>query len=163
MAGRVAFVKACARQAGRNLARRPRAAALVLALQILLGPLPPPAAAQVVKGTVSAAVENGFARLIFSLGPEVESQAHLANNVIVVNFSRPVEINIDRLRDGAAEYIAAARRDPDGKAVRIALTRHVTLNSMVAGERLYVDLLPEGWSGLPSIAPLASAEPMSAT
>ena len=149
MAGRVAFVKACARQAGRNLARRPRAAALVLALQILLGPLPPPAAAQVVKGTVSAAVENGFARLIFSLGPEVESQAHLANNVIVVNFSRPVEINIDRLRDGAAEYIAAARRDPDGKAVRIALTRHVTLNSMVAGERLYVDLLPEGWSGLP--------------
>ena len=44
---------------------------------------------------------------------------------------------------------SAARRDPDGKAVRIALARKVTMNSIAAGERLFVDLMPDGWTGLP--------------
>src|SRR5215471_18299073 len=127
MAGRVAFAKACARRAGLSLGSHRRAAVIVLALQMVLGVgLPAPAAAQAVKGTVSAAVENGFTRLIFSLGRHVESQARLANNVVVISFNRPVDINVDRLREGAADYISAARRDPDGKAVRIALARHVT-------------------------------------
>ncbi|HEY6257064.1 MAG TPA: tetratricopeptide repeat protein [Xanthobacteraceae bacterium] len=127
-------------------------AVLLLALQVpllLMAALPRPAAAEAVKGSVSAVVENGFARLVFSLETEVESQVRTANNIVVISFDRPVDVNVDRLREGAAEYIAAARRDPDGKAVRIALARHVTMNSMLAGERLYVDLMPEGWSNLP--------------
>ena len=45
--------------------------------------------------------------------------------------------------------MSAARRDPDGKGIRIALARKVTMNSMAAGERLFVDLLPDTWTGLP--------------
>ena len=33
--------------------------------------------------------------------------------------------------------------------MRLALGRKVTVNSMMAGDRLFVDLLPEGWVGLP--------------
>jgi tetratricopeptide (TPR) repeat protein len=111
--------------------------------------MPRPAAADAVKGTVSAAVENGFARLIFNLGDDVDSQVRVANNIVVVSFDRPVDVNVDRLRQGAPDYIGAARRDPDGKAIRIALARHVTMNSMLAGDKLFVDLLPDSWSGLP--------------
>ena len=38
---------------------------------------------------------------------------------------------------------------PTAPAVRLALARKVTVNSMAAGEKLFVDLLPEGWAGLP--------------
>ncbi len=110
---------------------------------------PRPAAADAVKGSISAAVENGFARLIFTLGDEVESQVRVANNIVVISFDRPVDVNVDHIRDGAGDYVGAARRDPDGKAVRLALTRRVTMNSMVAGDRLFVDLLPDTWKGLP--------------
>jgi tetratricopeptide (TPR) repeat protein len=124
----------------------------LLLLQMLLSVallLPRPAAAEPVKGSVSAVVENGFARLIFMLGNDVESQVRVANNIVVISFDQPVDINVDRVRQGTGDYIGAARRDPDGKAVRIALAPRVTMNSMVAGDRLYVDLLPDSWSGLP--------------
>ncbi len=46
------------------------------------------------------------------------------------------------------DYISAARRDPDGTAIRIALTRKVKINTIAAAERLYVDLLPDTWKGI---------------
>src|SRR6202011_2508060 len=112
--------------------------AVLLSLQVLVAVAllfpRPAAAADAVKGTVSAAVENGFARLIFMLGNDVESQVKSANNIVVISFDRPVDLNADKIREGTGDYISAARRDPDGKAVRIALARHVTMNSMLAGD-----------------------------
>jgi tetratricopeptide (TPR) repeat protein len=148
------FAQVCFRQAERSsLPRRAPVVAVLLLLQMLVSIallLPrPAAAADAVKGSVSAVVDNGFARLVFSLGSDVESQVKIANNVVVVSFDRPVDLNVDRIRDGTGEYIGAARRDPDGKAVRIALARHVTMNAMSAGDRLFVDLLPDNWNGLP--------------
>jgi tetratricopeptide (TPR) repeat protein len=97
---------------------------------------------------VSVAKANGFARLVFQLAEEVESEVRLLNGVVVITFKQPVEVAIDRIASGAADYIGAARRDPDGKGVRIALTRKVTVNSMAAGDRLFVDLLPDTWTGV---------------
>ena len=49
----------------------------------------------------------------------------------------------------ARPTISARRgRIPDGSAIRIALARKVKVNTITAGERLYVDLLPESWSGV---------------
>src|SRR5580704_8491754 len=153
MAGRVTFAGGGFRQAKRRRAPRcPRFVTILLLLPTLMAAallFPRPAAADAVKGSVSAAVENGFARLIFTLGNDVESQVRVANNIVVISFDRPVDVNVDHIRDGTRDYIGAARRDPDGKAVRLALTRHVTMNSMAAGDRLFIDLLPAGWSGLP--------------
>jgi hypothetical protein len=80
---------------------------------------------------------------------KVESQVRFANNILTIVFARAVDIAIDRLNTTIPDYVSAARRDPDGKAVRIALARKVTMNSMAAAERLFVDLLPTTWSGLP--------------
>ena len=129
-----------------------RATALVAALAtVVFGALalPRPAAAQAVKAEVSVVVDNGYARLVFHLAEEVESQVRLTNNILAVSFARPVDIAVDRMNAGAAGHISAARRDPDGKAVRIALARKVTMNSMAVGERLFVDLLPDSWTGPP--------------
>src|SRR5262249_12971283 len=60
-----------------------------------------------------------------------------------------IDVNVERLLAGAPAFISAARRDPDGKAIRIALAQKVTLSSMAAAERLFVDLLPETWTGMP--------------
>jgi tetratricopeptide (TPR) repeat protein len=124
--------------------------ALLLALAgVVFGGLARPAAAQAVKGEVSATVDNGFARLVFHFTEEVESQVRFANNILTISFARPVDIVVDRINASVAGYVSASRRDPDGKAIRIALARKVTMNSMAAGERLFVDLLPDTWTGLP--------------
>ena len=109
---------------------------------------PPALAADPIKCEVSAVVENGFARLVFVTSEEVESQVRVANNIITISFQRPVDVTIDRINATAGGYISAARRDPDGKGVRLALARNVTVNSMAAGERLFVDLMPDTWIGL---------------
>jgi len=104
MAGRVTFAEMCLWQARRKLAPRcARSIAIRLLLQtLILGALllARPAAADAVKGTVSAVVENGFARLVFMLGNDVESQVRVANNIVVISFDRPVDVNVDRVRAG---------------------------------------------------------------
>lgn len=100
------------------------------------------------KAEVAAGVADGFARLIFTFNEEVDADVRVANGILIVGFKRPVEVAIDRLPAELAGYVSVARRDPDGGAVRIALGRKVTVNSMAAGEKLFVDLLPDGWTGL---------------
>jgi tetratricopeptide (TPR) repeat protein len=51
------------------------------------------------------------------------------------------------------DYVGSARRDPDGSAIRLSLTRRVTINTMTAGERVFIDLLPDTWSGQPPPLP----------
>ena len=122
---------------------------LPAALFLLASALPQPAAAQSVKGEVSATVENGFARLVFTLAEDVEPQVKVANGIIVITFGRPVDVAVERISTNVPGFVSAARRDPDGKGLRIALARKATVNSMAAAERLFVDLLPDTWTGLP--------------
>src|SRR5262249_504526 len=74
---------------------------------------------------------------------------HLANNILIVSFRQPVDVNVDKLSASAPDLISMARRDPDGRGVRIALTQKVSLNAMAVAERLFVDILPETWTGPP--------------
>jgi hypothetical protein len=112
--------------------------------------LPPgqAAAAPPVKGDVSMAVRDGFARLSFRFAEEVASQVRVANGIMVISFKKPVDVLVEKLSVGATDFIGAARRDPDGMGIRIALARQVKVNTMTAGERLFVDLMPEPWTGL---------------
>ena len=121
----------------------------VATILLALTARPPTSAAQAVKGEVTFVIENGFGRLLFKLTADVESQVHLANNILIVSFRQPVDLNVDKLSASAPEIISMARRDPDGRGVRIALSHKVTLNAMAVAERLFVDLLPESWSGPP--------------
>jgi len=110
--------------------------------------------AEPVKGEAAVSVGGGYARLVLRLAEDVESEVTAAGSIIVIRFKRPVDIPVDRLYEGAPDYIASARRDPDGSAIRLSTARKVTINTMTAGERVFVDLLPDGWSGqLPGLPP----------
>jgi tetratricopeptide (TPR) repeat protein len=105
-------------------------------------------AADAVKGELSIVNDGGYARLMFRLDDEVEATAKVSGAILVISFKRPVDVPVDRINAGAPDFVSAARRDPDGTAIRIALARKVKVNLMGAAERIYVDLLPDTWKGV---------------
>jgi len=156
------------RAAGRTCALRAwrtvRAAFAVLLLQtaLLLGFLgAPAAAAEPVKAEITVNMSGGYARIVFRFSEEIDADVRMANNVLVISFKTPVSAAIDRLSLNAAGYVSAARSDPDRMGVRLALSRKVTLNSMMAGERLFVDLLPDTWTAAPPGLPQEVVEELA--
>jgi tetratricopeptide (TPR) repeat protein len=126
-----------------------RAFALGLAAFATAFAAPSSSVAEPAKSDVKVNVGGGYARLIFSVRDDVDATARMAGNVLIISFSQPTAAGIDRLSAQAPEYIGAARRDPDGRAVRMAIERKVKLNSIRAGEKFFVDLLPDTWTGEP--------------
>ncbi len=101
-----------------------------------------------VAGDAKVFTDSGFARLVFRFDEEVPAKIDVNFPILVVTFKKPVAVSVDRLNERAPDFISAARIDPDGKAIRIALNRQVRVHSIPAAERLYVDLLPEPWAGV---------------
>lgn len=106
-----------------------------------------------VKGEATFSAADGYARLVLKLDEDVDSEVSVAGSIVVIRFKRPVDISVDKLSDAVPAYVGSARRDPDGAAIRLSLARRVTVNAMTAGERIFVDLLPDSWSGLPPSLP----------
>lgn len=112
-----------------------------------------PAHAQAVKGEATLTAATGFARLLLKFQDDVETDVVVAGAILIVRFNKPVDVPVDALADAVPAYVSSVRRDPDGTAVRMALTQKVKVNLMTAGERVYIDLLPEKWTGLPPALP----------
>jgi hypothetical protein len=106
-----------------------------------------------VKGEASFSAAGGYARLMLKLAEDVESEVTTAGSIIVIRFKRPVDIPVDKLSDAVPDYVGSARRDPDGSAIRLSLARRATVNTMTAGERIFVDFLPDSWTGPPPSLP----------
>jgi hypothetical protein len=106
-------------------------------------------AAEPIKGDATFSASGGYARLVLKLAEDVESEVVTAGSIIVIRFKQPVDIPVDKLSDAVPDYVGSARRDPDGMAIRLSLARRVTVNTMTAGERIFVDFLPDSWSGPP--------------
>ena len=143
--------RACTRTA-RHCLRRPSslAAALVLIGLSFSGAC---RAADPVRGEANFAATGGYARLVLKLAQDVPSDVTTAGSILVIRFAQPVDIPVDKLPEAAPDYVNSARRDPDGSAIRLSLARRVTVNTMTAGERVFVDLLPDSWSGPPPSLP----------
>jgi tetratricopeptide (TPR) repeat protein len=110
--------------------------------------------AEPVKGEATFSAAGGYARLVLKLAEDVGSEVTTAGSIIVIRFKRPVDIPVDKLSEAVPDYVGSARRDPDGSAIRLSLARRVTINTMTAGERIFVDLLPDTWTGQPPGLPL---------
>ncbi len=102
-----------------------------------------------IKGEATFSAAGGYARLVLKLAEDVESEVVTAGSIIVIRFKHPVDISVDKLSDAVPDYVGSARRDPDGMAIRLSLARRATVNTMTAGERIFVDFLPDSWSGAP--------------
>ena len=142
---------------GRALARAARLClGRPLALVLLLAGLAvsqPCRADDPVRGEATFTSGGGFARLVLKLAEDVESDVSTAGSIIIIRFKRPVDIPVDKLSDAVPDYVGSARRDPDGTAIRLSLARRATVNTMTAGERIFVDFLPDSWTGPPPSLP----------
>ncbi len=130
--------------------------AILLELMLLLALLFGTAGAvraEPVRGDIRASLSEGYARIVVRFSEPVDADVKLANGILVVGFAQPVQVAVDRLYSSAAGYVTAARRDPDGKAIRLALSQRVRLNAMTAGEQLFIDLLPDSWTAAPPSLP----------
>jgi hypothetical protein len=107
-------------------------------------------------------VEEGFGRLVLEFPGRLDLpkyKVNFDNNVLAVTFDQPVSMPLPDVGATLPEYLTIGRVDPDGKGVRFGLRTPVHVHSMEAGERLFIDLLPLAWQGLPpSLPPAIIAE-----
>src|SRR4051812_1123146 len=75
--------------------------------------------AQTVNADVSMNSTGGYGRLVFLFSETTDADVRMSNGILIIGFKSPVEVNVDRLATNS-EYISAARRDPDGKGIRLA-------------------------------------------
>src|ERR1700724_594748 len=106
-----------------------------------------------VKATLTATVNDGYARLVFDMSEYDDASVRVANNVLVITFTRRIDVSVDRLPLQVPDYVGAARRDPDGKGIRVALSQQVKVNATPAAEKFFIDLLPASWIGQPPSLP----------
>ena len=103
---------------------------------------------------VRGAEMNRFGRIVLTFDEVTKVSARAANGVLVVTFGAPVAIKGERLVAEMPAYLSTARHDPDGTGLRLALNAAFRVNVLEAGEKVFVDILPENWTGLlPSLPP----------
>jgi hypothetical protein len=122
------------------------AAAVMLALA-LTG-----AATAADRAQLHTSAEAGYGRLILSFPDRLDLPAHkiaFENNVLAITFDAPISLPLPEIGSTLPDYFTTGRVDPDGRGVRFGLRGAVNLNSMEAGERLFIDLIPSSWRGLP--------------
>jgi len=124
-------------------------AVAALSLFIVAYAAPCSAATDPIKATIDAKVSDGYARLVFNMSEDDDATVRVVDNVLIISFKNPIDVSVDHVAMQVPDYIGAARRDPDGRGIRVALARQVKVNATAADEKFFVDLLPEPWSGPP--------------
>ncbi|MBJ3783931.1 hypothetical protein [Devosia sediminis] len=108
------------------------------------------------QGQLYATEEDGYARLILSF-PSLDTlppyDFRVDNGVLSVEFESPVEILLPDVAVTMPNYLSMARVDPDGRGLRLALKSGFNFNRIEAGEKLFVDLMPTTWQGMPPALP----------
>ncbi|MCW2308332.1 tetratricopeptide repeat protein [Rhodobium gokarnense] len=80
-------------------------------------------------------------------------RTRITNGVFVVLFADPANVDVNRVPVDLSDYVTVARTDPDGKGLRFALNQGVKVNTIEAGEKLFIDFLPRNWQGMPPNLP----------
>ncbi|SDU24225.1 hypothetical protein [Stappia sp. ES.058] len=133
-----------------------RAAAISAVLRLLalacLVLWPMSARSETLDATMEASQQQGYGRLVLTfedltLLPQYDALA--SNGVLRIRFSDQVRVDVDTIPVDMPNYVSIARRDPDGSAIRFALMSDFKVNTMEAGEKLFIDLLPATWRGMP--------------
>src|SRR5690348_17164694 len=116
----------------------------------------PAAAAE--KAQLHTTAEDGFGRLVLEFPGRLDLPGYKVgfdNNVLSITFPEPIALPLPDVGATLPKYLTIGRVDPDGRGVRFGLREPVKVHSMEAGERLFIDLLPTNWQGLPPSLPPA--------
>jgi len=108
------------------------------------------------RAQLTPSAEDGFGRLIIDFRDRVDLPPYkitFDNGVLSIAFTSPVQLPLPDVSAVLPVYLSAGRMDPDNKGVRFGLRTAVTIHSMEAGEKLFIDLLPPNWQGLPPSLP----------
>lgn len=108
------------------------------------------------RAQILATEEAGFGRLVITFPDRIELPPYKIkydNGVLAVEFQSPVSIALPDMAATMPGYATIARQDPDGKGIRIGLRAAFNLNHMEAGEKLFIDLMPADWQGMPPALP----------
>ncbi|KMO10479.1 hypothetical protein QR78_29960, partial [Methylobacterium indicum] len=130
---------------------RSRKAAALIALAGWTAGASAAAAAQLT--AIQGSEQKNFGRIALTFDHGVKVTAKVVGGVLVVGFREPVTGQRERLASEMPAYVAQVRRDPDGSGLRVALQAPYKVNVLEAGERVFIDLMPEGWTGLPPSLP----------
>ncbi|UYO00666.1 MAG: hypothetical protein KIT02_05485 [Devosia sp.] len=108
------------------------------------------------QGQLFATQEEGFGRLILSF-PSLQNLPpytfRIENGILSIQFAEPVNVTLPDVATVMPDYLSVARVDADGRGLRFGLRSSYTFNRTDAGEKLFIDLLPEGWQGMPPSLP----------
>lgn len=128
------------------------ASALVGALVVVLSS--PALAADTAQ--VLATGEKGFGRLVINFPERLDLpdyRVRSENNVLSIVFDEPVDALLSDVAVALPNYVTVARVDPDRRGIRFGLRTAFQISKLEAGERLFIDLLPSAWQGLPPALP----------
>ncbi|MEM1048908.1 MAG: hypothetical protein AAGL24_22340 [Pseudomonadota bacterium] len=123
---------------------------MILCLALVL--LGNPAGAQVMEADVEAIDEGRFGRLVITFKDRTllpEYATRIASGVLRVDFTEQVNLSVDDVPVALKSYISVALKDPAGFGIRLGLRDRFRINTMEAGEKLFVDILPRDWRGEP--------------
>jgi hypothetical protein len=105
---------------------------------------------------IIATQEAGFGRLVIDFPDRLdlpEYRVKYENGVLAIEFTSPISVVLPDISVVMPDYATVARADPDGKGIRMGLRTSFNLSRMEAGEKLFIDLLPLNWQGLPPSLP----------
>lgn len=131
-------------------------ACAVLALVWLAMVGPALVQAETLSAIAVAERERDFGRLTLQFRDRLELppyEVDVENGVMRIVFEEPVDTDIRDAVRVLSDFVTITRRDPDGLALRLGLARAVRINTMEAGETLFIDFLPTSWQGFPPPLP----------
>ncbi|WP_196257653.1 hypothetical protein [Pelagibacterium limicola] len=140
------------RRAGSDLINAARAIALAFFACLALAF---PATAQD-RVTVEVQRHENYGRIIVTFQDRLslpEHEVSIENGVLVIQFGVRLAGVLPEIARALDDVISVARFDPDMTGIRMGLRGPMQLNTIDAGEQLFIDLLPPNWVGLPPSLP----------
>jgi len=131
---------------------RPRVVAGAVALVLALAP------SIALADSVSASVEGGYARLVFTLDPAAQATTDIDGGALTIAFDRKVALEPSALTQGLAAFVTSARADADGKRYHLALAQRLRVHRSAAADKLAIDLIPASFAGMPPDLPAPKAK-----
>ena len=131
------------------------ARAILLAFFALLAGIAPALAQENI--IFEAQRHENYGRLILTFPDRMKLPEHTVtsdNGVLVIAVpGTPMDGFLPDIGTILGEYLAVARFDPDRTGIRMGMREQFQINTIAAGEQLYIDLLPTDWVGLPPALP----------